>query len=63
MGHQKEGLDRLIRRLGNARQLAQVMVQRITGPARLIQVDDRIHARRRPAPFPRGLQVERNGHG
>ena len=54
-GRHQEGRDRLTRQPGSRRQPGQIVVQGITGPARLIQVDDRGHPRRRPAFFVRGL--------
>ena len=62
-GRQQEGLDRLTRQPGSCRQPGKIVVQGIAGLARLIQVDDRGHPRRRPAFFMRGPQVEFNGHG
>ena len=61
-GRQQESLDRLTRRHGISREPGKIVVQEITGPARLIQVQDRGHPRRRPALLSRGLQVEINGH-
>ena len=62
-GRQQKGRDRLTRQPGSRREPGKIVVQGITGPARLIQVNDRGHPRRRPAFFVRGLQVEFNGHG
>ena len=62
-GRQQEGRDRLTRQPGSCREPGKIVVQGITGLARLIQVNDRGHPRRRPAFFVRGPQVEFIGHG